>query len=60
LKDLGILDETTKRLLENGIKIQKGQSYKLGKYQPVEDGVDRFVKSLESVTDDVDHIVVDL
>jgi hypothetical protein len=54
LEELGMLDSTTRLLLVNGIKVQKGQKYELGETTPVEDGKDKIVKQLKPIENGVD------
>ena len=58
LEELGMLDSTTRLLLVNGIKVQKGQKYVIGETPPVEDGKDKVVKQLKPIEDGADKLVV--
>lgn len=60
LQDSGILNDTLKALIEHDVKIKANQRYRVGKMEPVQDGVDRVVSELKPVADGADIIMVDL
>lgn len=60
LQGSGILNDTLKALIEHDVKIKAKQKYRVGKMEPVQDGVDRVVSKLKPVEDGADIITVDL
>ena len=44
LQQAGVLDDTTRKLVENGIKIKKGQKYRIANWEPVQDGKNRVIE----------------
>ncbi len=44
LQQAGVLDDTTRKLVENGIKIKKGQKYRIANWEPVQDGKNRVIQ----------------
>lgn len=60
LQDSGILNDTLKALIEHDVKIKANQRYRVGKMEPVQDGLDRVVRKLKPVEDGADFLMVNL
>ena len=60
LQDSGILNDTLEALIEHDVKIKANQRYRVGKMEPVQDGLDRVVRKLKPVEDGADFLMVNL